>query len=198
MPLETLPNVSRWLRSTSFVLLNHQDCLWPEDPQTSASCGRTCSENLEGTGRSHLHVNTTSHYKTLQLLGIFSVMTVAGPMCCHKAPASSISLWPCLPRTWFYATHVPRRMIIVNVIKWSIVRSWTSYASNSASILTFKWNSWMEFGEILLGNVTIFSRNLSCYSDSNTEFRCFKKSYLICSLEDFTFVINLLMALKHS
>lgn len=138
-----------------------------------------------------------SHHtsKTLWLLGIYSVMTVACPMCCHKTPAYSISPWPTYPGR--YVTCVPKRTIMVNV-KWSIVRIWTSYTSNSASIWTCKWNSWMEFGEILLGNVTIFSRNLSSYSDLVIQFRYFKTSYLICSLEDFTFIIHLLMALKNS
>lgn len=159
-----LPNTWRWLWSTPFVLMSHQDCPWwlrthRQMCPVSGHAQRTWKAQGDALCMQASHHTS----KTLRLLGIYSVMTVVGLMCCCKPPASSVSPWPYLSRALFYVTCVPKRTIMVNFVKSLIIRILTSYTSNSASISTCKWNSWMEFGDIL-GNVAIFSRNLSSYS----------------------------------
>lgn len=143
-----------------------------------------------------------SHHtsKTLWLLAIYLLVTAAGPLRCHKPPAPCVSPWPFLHRALLYVTFAPERAIMANVGKWSIVRIWTSYPSNSASISDMQAEQVEgNFGEILLESVTISYRKLSSYLNVVIQLRCFKTGYLIiCSLEDFTFIIHLLVSLKHS
>lgn len=119
MCLEMLPNTWRCLWSTPLVLLNHQDCPKPEGPQTNIPWPRTCLENLEGTGRPPTACK--HHIALARLLWLlYSIVTVAGPVSCHKPLESWVSPQPYLSRALLCATFVPR---VANVVKWPTVRT---------------------------------------------------------------------------